>query len=127
MKVLVDTSTWIDYFRGNAGADAVDILIEENVITTNQLILAEIVPSLYVHNQKQWIAPLREIKQYPVAVDWDALVLMQIKCLKNGINKIGIPDLIIAQHTMQHNLHLLSADKHFALMAKIMPLLIYKK
>ncbi len=42
MAVLVDTSVWIDYFRtGNQSAE-LDDLIDENVIVTNDLILAEL-------------------------------------------------------------------------------------
>jgi predicted nucleic acid-binding protein len=43
---------------------------------------------------------------------------MQVTCLRNGINKVGIPDLIVAQHAMQHNLSLFSLDKHFRMLSK---------
>lgn len=47
---------------------------------------------------------------------------MQLTCLRNGINKVGIPDLIIAQHAIQNNLSLFSLDKHFTLLGRHMPL-----
>jgi predicted nucleic acid-binding protein len=47
--------------------------------------------------------------------------------MKNGINAIGISDLIIAQNAIQNDLHLLSLDKHFNLMAKHVPLSVYKQ
>ena len=37
----------------------------------------------------------------------------QYECLKNGINGIGIPDLIIAQNAKQNNCPIYSLDKHF--------------
>ncbi len=42
MSVLVDSSVWIDYFRGTG--EELDYLIEEAVVATNELILAELVP-----------------------------------------------------------------------------------
>jgi predicted nucleic acid-binding protein len=39
-------------------------------------------------------------------------------CLRNGINKVGIPDLIIAQNAKQHGVALFTCDRHFLLIAK---------
>ena len=125
MSVLVDSSIWIEYFRGAGYEDVVDLLIEENLVTINQIILAELIPPLHLRNQPKLIAILREIKQQPIQVDWDDIVQMQILCLKNGINNIGIPDLIITQNAIQGGLSLLSNDKHFYLLSKHIPLSIY--
>ena len=46
MDVLVDTPIWIDYFRGGESCKEMDFLIDENLIVTNELILAELVPYL---------------------------------------------------------------------------------
>jgi predicted nucleic acid-binding protein len=118
MSVLVDSSMWIDYFRNAGQADTLDILIEENLIVLNDLILSELIPSLTIRNEKKLISLLREIKRQPMNVDWDGIIHMQIICLKNGINGVGIPDLIIAQNAIQGRLKLLSQDKHFLLIAK---------
>ena len=126
MSVLVDSSTWIDYFRGTGAADPLDVLIEEDLVVTNDLILAELIPFLHQKREERVIALLREVKRHPVAVDWDDIIQMQITCLRSGINGVGIPDLIIAQHAMHNRLHLLSADRHFVLMSEHMPLLIHR-
>lgn len=126
MSVLVDSSIWIEYFRGSSFEDVVDLLIEENLIVLNQLILAELIPPLHMGSHRKLIALLREIKQQPIHVDWDDIVQMQIICLKNGINGVGLPDLIIAQNAIQGGLSLLSNDKHFLLLSKHIPLSIYK-
>jgi predicted nucleic acid-binding protein len=47
---------------------------------------------------------------------------MQVTCLRNGINKVGIPDLILAQHAMQNDLSVFSLDKHFSLLSRHVPL-----
>ena len=51
MQVLVDTSVWIDYFRSGLSSSPLDILIDENVIVTNDVVLAELVPFLRVKRQ----------------------------------------------------------------------------
>ena len=55
MSVLVDTSVWIEYFRSGNNSGKLDLLIDENLIVINDLILAELVPSLKVRNQNKII------------------------------------------------------------------------
>lgn len=118
MKVLVDSSVWVAYFQGAAGVAAVDWLIEEGLVVTNDLILAELTPPLLVHGERKLASLLLEIERPPLTLDWDDIIQLQVTCIRNGINKVGIPDLIIAQHAMQHNLTLYSLDMHFVLLSK---------
>jgi predicted nucleic acid-binding protein len=122
MRVLVDSSIWIDYFRGAMTDAKLDFLIEENLVVVNDLILAEIIPALHVRRQTKLIALMREIDCPPMRIDWDDLVQMQILCLRHGINKIGLPDLMIAQHAIRNELELYTRDKHFAGIAQHVPL-----
>ncbi len=50
-------------------------------------------------------------------IDWSEIIDYQCKCLKNGINGMGIPDLIIAQNAKQNNCEIYSFDNHFILMS----------
>ena len=127
MSVLVDSSIWVDYFRGRGASDVLDLLIEENLVVTNDLILAELIPALHVGRQSRLISLLKEVERYPITPNWDDLIQMQITCLKNGINGIGIPDLIIAQNAIQHDLQLLTRDRHFALLSEYVRLSIFGK
>ena len=122
MSVLVDSSVWIGYFRGAGPGSVLDSLIDGNLIVVNDLILAELLPALYMRRQRKLINLLKEISRTPVHVDWDDIVQMQITCLRNGINKVGIPDLIIAQHAMQNGHELFSHDEHFAKLSRHVPL-----
>ena len=38
MSVLVDTSVWIAYFRGSSELPELALLIDENLIATNDLV-----------------------------------------------------------------------------------------
>ena len=125
MSVLVDSSIWIEYFRGSANDARLDFLIEENLVVVNDLILAELVPALHLRRQRKLIGLMREIACPPLNIDWDDLSQMQIVCLRHGINKVGIPDLMIAQHAIQNHLELYSRDKHFKHISQYVPLSLH--
>ena len=125
MSVLVDSSVWIDFFRDQGNADPLEFLIEENLVVTNDLILAELLPPLHLKKEKNLISLLREIKHQPLIIDWDEIIRFQTLCLRKGINGVGIPDLLIVQNAVQGNLRLLSNDKHFSMIAKYLPLEIF--
>ena len=126
MRVLVDSSVWIDYFRGTKRSDKLDHFIDENVIVTNDLILAELVPFLLVQNQKKLIRLLDAVEKVKMNVDWDQIVDVQYRCLKKGINGIGIPDLMIAQNALQNVCDIYSLDGHFELMKNVIRISIIK-
>ena len=125
MSVLVDSSIWIEYFRGSINDERLGFLIEENIVVVNDLILAELIPALHVRRQRKLISLMREIICPPLELDWADLMQMQIACLKHGINKVGIPALMIAQHAIQNHLELYTRDKHFKLIAQHVPLSLY--
>ena len=125
MRVLVDSSVWIDYFRAGRHAKEFEALLDENLIVTNDLVLAELVPSLHLKRQARLIALLRELAKEALVPDWDEIVRLQITCLRHGINGVGIPDLLIAQNAMQHGLQLMARDGHFRQLARYAPLQLH--
>ena len=122
MSVLVDTSLWIEYFRSGNHSEKLDFLIDENLIVINDLILAELVPSLKVRKQNKIVKLLYKIKKLSLSINWDQIIAFQFKCLRNGLNGIGIPDLILAQNAKQNRCEIYSLDKHFSLMKDILEL-----
>ena len=126
MSVLVDSSAWIEYFRNAEQSDVLEMLIEENLVVTNELILAELIPALQMRKLSELTTLLREIKRQPMNIDWNDIIKMQTLCLNNGSNGVGIPDLIIAQNSIQGGLRLLSNDKHLFIIAKFLSLDIYR-
>ena len=125
MSVLVDSSVWIEYFRGSGSGGELDYLIDENLVVVNDLILAELLPALHMGRQRKLVGLLKEIARYPVRIDWEGIVQMQVTCLRKGINGVGIPDLIMAQYAMQYGLELLSRDGHFAQLSVHVPLVLH--
>ena len=127
MEVLVDTSVWVDYFRNGEDCEQLDILIDENLVITNKLILAELVPFLQLRKENRLIALLNELKKTVLRIDWQQIIHYQYLCLKNGLNGVSIPDLLIAQNIIQHDLCIYSLDKHFRMMSGILGVQLFDK
>jgi hypothetical protein len=122
MSVLVDTSIWVDYFRGGDNSAKLDLLIDENLVVINDLILAELVPFLKIRNQQKIINLLYNVKNLKLEINWNEIIEFQFICLKNGLNGIGIPDLIIAQNANQYHCKIFTLDSHFSLMKEYLVL-----
>ncbi len=113
MKVLVDSSIWIGYFRNGEWGEIVDTLIDENLLVINDLILTELVPFLQVQNQQRIIQLLKTIERLPLQINWEKLIVMQTSAIQKGFNGVGIPDLILAQNAIQQDVYIFSSDKLF--------------
>lgn len=122
MPVLVDTSVWVEYFREGRHSEKLDFLIDENLLVINDLILAELVPFLKIQNQNKIIDLLFKINKLALLIDWNQVIEYQYKCLKHGLNGVGIPDLLIAQNAKQNNCQIYSLDIHFTRMKDILAL-----
>jgi len=120
MSILVDTSIWVEYFRSGNNTEKLDFLIDENLIVINDLILAELVPFLKFRNQRKIINLLFNINKLKLSINWNQIIDFQFKCLINGLNGIGIPDLIVAQNAKQNRCEIYSLDSHFRLMKDIL-------
>lgn len=126
MNVLVDTSVWIDYFRGSNNSKNLDFLIDENIVVINEIILAELVPYLLIKKQEKVIDLLHEINKTPLNISWKEIIDFQVKCLEGGANGVGIPDLIIAQNAQQNGNKIYSLDRHFRLLNQVLKIDLYK-
>lgn len=120
MSVLVDSSIWIDYFKGGNNSAEMDSLLTENLVVTNDLILAELVPFLKIKNEQNIIRLLKKVYRRPLIINWDQISEIQFRCLKEGINGIGIPDLIIAQDAKRNDYAIYSLDRHFSLLSSLL-------
>jgi predicted nucleic acid-binding protein len=119
MTVLVDTSVWVEYFRHGENLEKLDFIIDENLVVTNDLILAELVPFLKARNQNKIILLLHSISKLRLNINWEQIIEFQYECLKSGLNGVGIPDLIIAQNAKQNRCEIYSLDNHFQLIKDI--------
>lgn len=89
---LVDTSAWIEYFKGNEKYSFLKDLIYANTICTNDIILTELLPSMVHRKEKALSELMNTIKKYVLLIDWQKIRSMQVLNLKHGNNHIGISD-----------------------------------
>jgi len=113
VQVLVDSSVWIDYFKSGQHSQQLDVLIQENLVVTNEIILSELIPFLRLKNQRKVTGMLEKILRLHLDIDWKEIREYQFRCIKRGINGVGIPDLIIAQNAIQHICPIYSLESHF--------------
>ncbi len=122
-KILVDSSVWIDYFRSGKNIDTgyFNEIVDNNSICINDIILSELIPLLKMQKENEVIDILCSVRKIPLVINWEKIIQFQYNNLKNGINKVGIPDLIILENVIDNDLILYSLDKHFKSMS-----LLYK-
>jgi len=72
--VLVDSSVWIAYFKGTIPAQFLHTLIDTNTICINDLILAELVPSIIHHEEFELKDLLLTITNIPLKADWNEII-----------------------------------------------------
>jgi len=127
--VIVDTSVWIAFFRGRsedkATSDALDYLLSGDEVLINDIILTELVPFLNLRGEGERAESLFALRSPDLDTDWNELRKLQETCIRSGINKVGIPDLMVAQQAMRLGVPLFSMDKHFPLIAKVSSLRLW--
>ena len=117
--ILVDSSVWIEYFKGNEKALPLNQLLDTNTVCINDLILAELLPSINHKKENVLKELLLTITKIPLEINWNTIIYMQTQNLKNGINKVRIADFIIVQNVMENDLELFTFDRHFELMSDL--------
>ncbi len=91
-QVLVDTSVWISFFKGDDSSRVLFPLLDANRVCINDLVLAELIPSLKHRKEFQIVEMLESIEWKELRIVWSQITEMQTRNLGNGINKVGIPD-----------------------------------
>ena len=123
--VLVDTSVWIEYFKGNPRTKDIDKLIDENSICMNHIILSELRPVLISKQQYELDDLLLYLPILPMNINWEDIVKLQCSNIYNGINDVGISDLLILQNAIQNKAKIWSLDNHFMRMSRIIQFEMY--
>jgi predicted nucleic acid-binding protein len=126
MNYLIDSSAWIEYFRGNQKFLFLSEFIKSNVICTNEIILSELLPAIIHKNEKKLANLLNAVRKNVLFIDWLEIRNMQLLNMEHGVNNIGIPDIIITQNCIQNESIIITSDKHFKLMAKYISLKVYE-
>lgn len=125
---LIDTSVWIDYFRGNenhATRCFVDILDKKLSFGITGLIYQEILQgaksvtdfdklTVYLSTQ-YFFHPTDEIITYQLAAQ------LYFSCRRIGLTPRSSIDCLIAQIAIEHNLILLHNDNDYEIIKQVAP------
>ncbi len=68
-----------------------------NMVQINDIILTERTPRLEVRKEISTIERLKLFLKAQLTIFWEGIRLLQSISIRNGLNKVGIPNLIIAQ------------------------------
>jgi len=123
--VLIDSSIWIDFFKGNEKVAFVSNILLAGLACTNEVVLTELLPSMRIKKEENLIKLMRQVRKFDMEIDWTQLRNIQSMNLQNGNNKVPLADIMIAQNCIQNDLKLLTTDKHFIKMAEYLPLQIF--
>ena len=120
--VVVDTSVWINYFKGEENS-FIDSALKDGSVYLPPLVLAELLSSnLSSKEKKEIISFLEELR--PCNCDFEHWTRVGI--LRNNFSKRGIsvstPDAHIAQCALDLDAVFLSKDKIFLQISKIIQL-----
>jgi len=128
-RILVDSSTWIEFFRRPDAPTSVvlDQLLAHRLVCTSGLIKAEVVPGAQSPRDFRRLRSLFDA--LPLAPEregfWSHLVRFRYRLHANGVLGIGIPDLIIATVAIQNRKLVYTADDDFPRMIPHIPVHLF--
>ncbi|HEY2388498.1 MAG TPA: PIN domain-containing protein [Candidatus Binatia bacterium] len=118
--ILVDTSAWIDFFRGRAPfAAAVDRLLESNEVALCGPVVTELRRGLRTARDRARVLPLIagcHALEQPDRL-WDEAGDLGYALARRGTS-VKTVDLLIATYAIAHGVPLLAIDGDFAMMKR---------
>lgn len=130
--ILVDTSVWIQFFKGEETwqANHLDWLLSNRVIITADLILSEIYRGLQSDKQHRLVELMLD-ELSCVTLGGKEIVMKSLKwnqkLLKKGLQVHRTIDLLIATWCIENEVELLHADPVFDRMAEVIPLMVTRR
>ncbi|MFO1195641.1 MAG: PIN domain nuclease [Burkholderiaceae bacterium] len=116
--ILVDSSVWIDYFRGvsTPESERLDVLLGSEPVAIGDLILAEVLPGFAVErefNQARRLLTglhVRTLGGREIAIQ----AARNFRALRaRGVTVRKTIDTVIATHCIEHDVALLYSDRDF--------------
>lgn len=112
---LVDTSAWIDFFRGVGSIkDLLTKLIVRDRVFTAGPVLFELLQGIRSQEEREQVKEaLLSVKFLDITPeDWEGAALTSRELRSQGIT-IPMTDLLLAQLAKAHDLEIISLDPHF--------------
>ncbi len=124
-KVLIDTSIWIDYFRGSSEnlGTRVDEYLSAETVFAPAVVMAELIQGAKSERELSAIDELfGTIHLLEQQQDtWKNAGLLSYKLKRKGYN-VSLTDCYMAQIALENGCDVYTRDVHFQLIAKVAPL-----
>jgi predicted nucleic acid-binding protein len=113
--ILVDTSLFIEFLKGNKQyGSEVTMLLEKNRVFSTGIIIAELMQGLKNLREEQYLAELiTAVNILEITTDvWIEAGNLSLSLRRKGIN-LPLTDVALAALAMEHNLSIFTLDRHF--------------
>ena len=122
MNVVVDTSVWIDWFKGQQ-LGAVDQALDHGLVVLPPLVIAELVAGARRTGEREQLeAALADLPMCECPrLHWARVGALRARALSHGVN-VSTPDAHIAQCALDLDATLLTRDAVFSRLATLCPL-----
>ena len=113
-RILVDTSIWIEYFKGNKSVAAIIEDKDTNSVFIAGPMLTELIQGMKTESEKENFASCLEglLKLVITDLDWIDAGMLGSSLREEGIT-VPLPDLLIYTLAKNNNCSLYTLDKHF--------------
>jgi tRNA(fMet)-specific endonuclease VapC len=115
--LLIDTSAWIDFFRGkhNTATDAVQLALQLGQARLCGPVKAELLQGIKTKKEKQQLGVMFDaVENLPTdELDWEAAGNALQALRDNGIT-LPLTDALIAAIAIRHKAQILTLDHHFS-------------
>ena len=126
--ILVDSSVWIDFDRGSDSAPTqrlVELVRNEDDIAVTEPVLMEVLAG--ARDNHSWTELRRLLTSFgwipaDARADFEAAAHLYRMCRSSGVTPRGLNDCIIASIALRSGVALLTADRDFAAISRIIPL-----
>lgn len=119
--ILVDTSAWIEFFRGSgAVADRVDDLLEADDVALCGPVVTELRRGIRSASERKKVLPLLgscHVLPQPATL-WEEAGDLGFALARRGATVKSL-DLLIAVYALSHQVPLLTTDRDFELIRKV--------
>jgi predicted nucleic acid-binding protein len=116
--ILIDTSAWVDFFRGERLADAVDDALADGLAALCGPVITDLRRGLAARNRANVLALLDGCKMLDEPEDlWVHAGDLGFSLGRRGVSPKAL-NLLVAVYALSHDALLLSAERDFRSMAK---------
>jgi predicted nucleic acid-binding protein len=119
MRVLVDSSVWVDFFRRKNPKNRLPALLAEDLAVVNRLVMTELVSALKIKKDRNTISLLNLLINYDLYINWNEIIDLQTRFVRQFKNFVGIIDMIIFQNARDNDLIIYSFDRDMIRLCKL--------